>query len=409
MKKTIIIGGGAAGMMAAIRCADTGQKVILFEKNEKLGKKLFITGKGRCNLTNACDLQEMFTNVVTNPKFLYSAFYGFSNDDTISFFENLGLCTKIERGNRVFPLSDHSSDVIRCMENACRKKGVEIVLNTPVSGLNIKDGSVTGIFLADGSCIPADRVILATGGKSYPATGSTGEGYDLAVQAGHTVTKLRPGLTGIRTKENIVREIQGLTLKNVSVGITMENKRKDLYRGFGEVLFTHYGVSGPLMLTASSLTGDYLEKSPLVLHIDMKPALTTEQLDKRILQDFEQGRNQSLKNAMVHLLPKSMIPVLLEMCRLDGGRTVNSLGREERLCIVKKIKDFTLTLCGLRDWPEAIITRGGVAVREVDPATMESKKTKGLFFAGEILDLDALTGGFNLQIAWSTGYAAGTV
>ncbi|MDY3909139.1 MAG: NAD(P)/FAD-dependent oxidoreductase [Eubacterium sp.] len=407
MKKTVIIGGGAAGMMAAIRSSVAGHKVILFEKNEKCGKKLFITGKGRCNLTNACDVSDLFSNVISNPKFLYSSFYGFTNQDTIAFFESLGLRTKIERGNRVFPASDKSSDVIRCLERECGRQGVQIMLQTRVSDLIIEGGQVRGVLLSDGKQVSADRVILATGGMSYPSTGSTGDGYEMAKKAGHTVTKLRPGLTGIQTREELVKELQGLTLKNTAVEIRPEGSKKKCYQGFGEVLFTHYGVSGPLILSASSQIGDKLKQSPLMLHIDMKPALTTEQLDKRVVSDFEKSSNQSVKNAMVHLLPKSMIPVILRQYRLDEAKKVNQLSKEERLRIVNGMKDFTLTLCGLRDWNEAIITRGGVRVNEVDPATMESKLVKGLYLAGEILDLDALTGGFNLQIAWSTGYAAG--
>lgn len=406
MKDTVIIGGGAAGMMAAIQSAKAGRNVILLEKNEKLGKKLFITGKGRCNLTNACSVSDLFSHVVSNPKFLYSSFYGFSNQDAIDFFETLGLRTKTERGERVFPQSDKSSDVIRCLEKECKRLGVEVRLLTKVTDILIADKEIQGVKLADGSTIPAECVILAAGGMSYPSTGSTGDGYAMAEKAGHTVTKLRPGLTGIHTKENSPEKMQGLTLKNVSVQIRKPDTKKNLYEGFGEVLFTHYGVSGPLMLSASSLLGDSIEG--MKLHIDLKPALTIEELDKRVIRDFEKAVNQSLKNAMIHLLPKSMIPVLLKSCGAEEDKKINQISREERLQIVNSIKDFTLTLDHLRGWNEAIITRGGVRVNEIDPATMESKLVKGLYLAGEILDLDALTGGFNLQIAWSTGYAAGS-
>lgn len=404
---TVVIGGGAAGMMAAIQDATNGEKVILIEKNEKLGKKLFITGKGRCNLTNACDTEDLFPHIISNSKFMYSAFYQFSNRDTMEYFESLGLKIKTERGARVFPASDKSSDVIRVLADECRRQRVEIMLNTTAQEISVADGHVTGVRLVSGGMIDADKVVLAAGGRSYPSTGSTGDGYLMAQKLGHTVTKLRPGLTGMHTKEADPSQMQGLTLKNVSVRITGSRAKKSFYEGFGEVLFTHYGVSGPLILSASSQTGDRLEKEELTLHIDLKPALSEAQLDKRILQDLDAVPNQSLKNALVHLLPKSMIPVLIEKAGISPDLKVNQITREWRRSLLTCMKDFRLTLTGLRDWNEAIITRGGVKTGEVDPSTMESKLVKGLYFAGEILDVDALTGGFNLQIAWSTGYAAG--
>lgn len=407
MKNIVVVGGGAAGMMAAIQSAGAGHSVTLLEKNEKLGKKLFITGKGRCNITNACEISDLFSNVVSNPKFLYSSFYGFSNEDTINFFHSLGLKTKVERGNRVFPMSDKSSDVIKVLQKACEQKEVVIRLNTEVRDILFEQGRVTGVWLRNGEKLLADSVILATGGLSYSSTGSDGSGYHMAERAGHTIKETRPGLTGILIKESFTADLQGLTLKNAAAVITKAGTKKKLYEGFGEILFTHYGVSGPLMLSASSLLGDWLKKESLFLHIDMKPALTREQLDKRVQKDFETAANMSVKNAMVHLLPKSMIPVLLERCAIPFDKKVNSLTREERIHIVEKMKDFDLTLTGLRDIEEAIITRGGVKTGEVNPTTMESKLLSGLYFAGEILDVDALTGGFNLQIAWSTGYAAG--
>ena len=407
MKNIVVVGGGAAGMMAAIQSAGAGHSVTLLEKNEKLGKKLFITGKGRCNITNACEISDLFSNVVSNPKFLYSSFYGFSNEDTINFFHSLGLKTKVERGNRVFPMSDKSSDVIKALQKACEQKEVVIRLNTEVRDILFEQGRVTGVWLRNGEKLLADSVILATGGLSYSSTGSDGSGYHMAERAGHTIKETRPGLTGILIKESFTADLQGLTLKNAAAVITKAGTKKKLYEGFGEILFTHYGVSGPLMLSASSLLGDWLKKESLFLHIDMKPALTREQLDKRVQKDFETAENMSVKNAMVHLLPKSMIPVLLERCAIPFDKKVNSLTREERIHIVEKMKDFDLTLTGLRDIEEAIITRGGVKTGEVNPTTMESKLLSGLYFAGEILDVDALTGGFNLQIAWSTGYAAG--
>lgn len=409
MKQVIVIGGGAAGMMAAARSASLGNSVMLLEKNEKCGKKLFITGKGRCNLTNACDISDLFTNVISNPKFLYSAFYTFTNEDVIAFFEELGLKTKIERGNRVFPASDKSSDVIRALENECRRQGVTICLNTRVKELQIRQGQVTGVILSDGKQIPADKVILATGGCSYPGTGATKEGYRLAEKAGHTVTPLRPGLTGIISSDLVGQQLQGLTLKNIRAAIRKKNAgKKPLYEGFGELLFTHYGVSGPLMISASSILGDKLSEEELVLHIDLKPALSREQLDQRIVKDFSGAMNSSLKNACRYLLPKSMITEVLWRAELNPDSRVHQLNKENRLKLVDRIKDFTVTLKGLRDLDEAIITRGGVKVSEVDPSTMKSRYTDGLYFAGEMLDLDALTGGFNLQIAWSTGYLAGS-
>lgn len=418
MKNIVVIGGGAAGMMAALQSAADGHAVILLEKNEKLGKKLFITGKGRCNITNACDVSDLFSNVVTNPKFLYSAFYGFSNNDVISFFESLGLKTKKERGNRVFPASDKSSDVIKVLERECLQRGVQIRLNTEVRDILIEEREIAdskdtekkikGVSLKDGRQILADAVILAAGGISYPSTGSTGDGYRMAEHVGHTIIPVRPGLTGMLVKEDTASRLQGLTLKNCSVFITGDKKQnKHLFEGMGELLFTHYGVSGPLILTASSLAGSYMDDQELKLHIDLKPALSAEQLDKRILRDFAAAPNMDIKNALIHLLPKSMIPVMLSLCDIQEHEKVNHISREQRGQLRDTCKDLVLTLAGLRPIEEAIITRGGIKISEVDPATMASKKVKGLYFAGEILDLDALTGGFNLQIAWSTGYVAG--
>lgn len=409
MKQVVVIGGGAAGMMAAIRSASLGNSVLLLEQNEKLGKKLFITGKGRCNLTNACDISDLFSHVVSNPKFLYSAFYTFSNEDVVSFFERLGVRTKTERGSRVFPASDKSSDVIRALENECRRLQVEIRLHTRVKKLWIEGGRIAGVILQKEEKIQADKVILATGGCSYASTGATGEGYRLAAMAGHTVTPLRPGLTGMVTADSIGKHLQGLALRNIAVTISgKEKKGKPLYTGFGELLFTHFGVSGPLILSASSLAGDILAKEELVLHVDLKPALTREQLDKRVVMDFSKAMNSDLKNGCRQLLPKSMIGEVLRQADLNPDQKIHQIKKENRLKLVDSMKDFTVTLKGLCDMNEAIITRGGVRVSEVDPSTMESRCTPGLYFAGEILDLDALTGGFNLQIAWSTGYLAGS-
>lgn len=405
--RVLVVGGGPAGMMAAIQAAKQGNTVTLLEQNEKLGKKLFITGKGRCNVTNDCDVTELFDSVVSNKKFLYSAFYSFSNQDVKDFFEEQGLRLKVERGRRVFPASDKSSDVIKALGNALKKLEVKIRLRTRVDKVLTENDIVCGVRLSDGECLNADKVILATGGVSYKSTGSDGSGLVMAEKLGHQVTKLRPGLVGMCTKEAWVRDMQGLTLKNVAVSIGKKQGKKPLYEDFGELLFTHYGVSGPMILSASSRLGDELEKEDLYIKIDLKPALSKEQLDSRILRDFEERKNADLSNAMVHLLPKSMISVMLHVCGLDPAKKVNEVTRGEREQLVKGMKEFPLTINGLRDIQEAIITRGGVTVKEVDPSTMESKIVKNLYLAGEMLDLDALTGGYNLQIAWSTGYLAG--
>lgn len=405
MSRVVIVGGGAAGMMAGIAAAGAGHQVQIFEKNEKLGKKIFITGKGRCNLTNACDTEELFGNVVHNPKFLYSSFYGFSNFDMMDFMEQNGCPVKTERGNRVFPVSDKSSDVIRALSTRLRDLGVEINLHTEVGEL-VAGESVTGIRLKkSGQLVPADAVIVATGGLSYPTTGSTGDGYKLARTQGHTVTELSPALVPFEVKEPVVKELQGLSLRNIEARILKGSKV--LYEEFGEMLFTHFGVSGPVLLSASSFVAAQLKKEPLVLSIDLKPALSNEQLDARILRDFDEMKNKQYKNALVHLLPAKLMPVIVERSGILPDKKVNEITREERSRIVESIKDFRLTLSGLRDYKEAIITQGGVSVREINPSTMESKLVKGLYFAGEVLDLDAVTGGFNLQIAWSTGYLAG--
>ena len=405
--RVLVVGGGPAGMMAAIQAAKQGNTVTLLEQNEKLGKKLFITGKGRCNVTNDCDVTELFDSVVSNKKFLYSAFYSFSNQDVKDFFEEQGLRLKVERGRRVFPASDKSSDVIKALGDALKKLEVKIRLRTRVDKVLTENDIVCGVRLSDGECLNADKVILATGGVSYKSTGSDGSGLAMAEKLGHQVTKLRPWLVGMCTKEAWARDMQGLTLKNVAVSIGKKQGKKPLYEDFGELLFTHYGVSGPMILSASSRLGDELEKEDLYIKIDLKPALSKEQLDSRILRDFEERKNADLSNAMVHLLPKSMIPVMLHVCGLDPAKKVNEVTRGEREQLVKGMKEFPLTLNGLRDIQEAIITRGGVTVKEVDPSTMESKIVKNLYLAGEMLDLDALTGGYNLQIAWSTGYLAG--
>ncbi len=404
MGKVIVIGGGAAGMFAAAIAADQGHEVELFEKNEKLGKKLFITGKGRCNLTNACDMEELFESVCTNAKFLYSAFYGFTNQDAIHFFEEAGLRMKTERGNRVFPLSDHSSDVIGVLERKMRQNGVKIHLNTKVENLLIQDGQCKGIFIEKEKKVLADRVIVATGGLSYPSTGSTGDGYRFAQSCGHKVTELMPSLVPFNVKESWAKELQGLSLKNIAIEI--RDGKKKLYDDFGEMMFTHFGVTGPVILSASGRIGKKLRQKELTMILDLKPALNEEQLDRRLLREFEEGQKKQFKNILGNLFPAKLIPVMIKLSEISPEKRVNEISREERQYFLHKIKYLELTLTGLRDYNEAIITKGGIQVKEINPATMESKLVKGLYFIGEVLDLDAVTGGFNLQIAWSTAYAA---
>lgn len=403
-KDVIVIGGGAAGMLAAISAARGGARVSLYEKNEKLGKKLFITGKGRCNVTNAADMEELFEAVVTNRKFLFSSFYGFTNLDMMKLLEEAGLKLKTERGNRVFPQSDHSSDVISALERMMNREGVKIHLNTPVKGIWQEEGRCRGIFLENGRA--EGDVILATGGLSYPTTGSTGDGYGWAEETGHRVTECLPALVPLEAEPlEELRELQGLSLKNVRASVY--NGKKELYSDFGEMLFTHFGVSGPLLLSASSFCAKALQKGPLRLSIDLKPALSREQLDERILRDFSENINRQFKNSLSHLYPAKLIPLMIRRSGIDPEKKVNEITREERQRLVSATKELTFTLTGLRSFREAIITQGGVDVRDVNPSTMESKKLPGLYFAGEVLDLDAVTGGFNLQIAWSTGWLAG--
>ena len=404
MKKIIVIGGGAAGMMAAIEAARNGAEVTLYEKNEKLGKKLFITGKGRCNLTNACDMEDLQKSVMKNHKFLYSAFQNFNNWETIGFFEQLGMATKIERGNRVFPASDHSSDVIKVLEQELKHQSVAVCLKEKVKNITEQQDMVTGVQLENGKKVRADAVIVATGGLSYQLTGSTGDGFRFAKTLGHKVTELSPALVPMTVSEEWVPRLQGLSLRNVRV--TISSKSKVLYEEFGEMLFTHYGVSGPLILSASSAVLEELKKENLTLKIDLKPALSPEQLDDRILRDFEQDKNKQFKNVLGNLLPSKMIPVIIELSGILPEKKVNEINKKERRKLLETMKGLTMTLTGVRGYQEAIITRGGVDVKEINPATMESKKKKNLYFAGEVLDVDAVTGGFNLQIAWSTAMAA---
>lgn len=394
-------------MMAAITAARRGFKVTLVEKNEKLGKKLFIIGKGRCNITNAGDSEDLFNSIVTNRKFMFSSFNGFSNYDTLGFFDELGLHIKIERGNRVFPESDHSSDVIGALNRELKRLSVDVRLNTEVKDIIVNGGQATGVVVkcsGKESTIQADNVIVATGGNSYQSTGSTGDGYRFARKLGHSVTPIVPALVPFNVAEDWESDLQGLSLKNVSI-VVLDGKQ-EIYSDFGEMLFTHFGVSGPLILSASSFAARRIKEHPLKLVIDLKPALSQEQLDERILRDFDEEKNKAFKNSLDKLLPKKMIPVIVRLSDIDGNKKVNEITKQERQKLVSLIKGLELTITGLRGFNEAIITQGGINVREINPTTMESKLVKNLYFAGEVLDVDALTGGFNLQIAWSTGYAA---
>lgn len=454
MSKVCVIGGGAAGMMAAVHAAKNGNEVHIFEQNEKFGKKIYITGKGRCNLTNACDMEELFASVQRNKKFLYSAFYAFTNEDAIRFFEDAGCPVKIERGNRAFPVSDHASDVMDALTRGMKKEGVHTHLNCKVAGIiseSIKDTVpevmddtvdendertnvrikqraknskkkcnyyIKGICLEDGRMLEFDKVIVTTGGMSYPSTGSRGDGYAFARETGHDVTCRIPSLVPFVIEESYVREMQGLSLRNVEVSIYHKRKGKDkeIYRGFGEMLFTHFGVSGPLILSASSAVGEELvqegcEKFTAIrdfrMEIDLKPALDIEQLEQRVLREFEKAQNKQFKNILGSLFPNLLIPVMINLSGISPERQINTITKEERGHFIYMIKHFPLTIRGLRGFNEAVITKGGISVKDVNPSTMESKRCKGLYFAGEVLDLDAVTGGFNLQIAWSTGYLAG--
>lgn len=429
MSRVIVVGGGAAGMMAAYAAAKCEHSVLLLEQNEKLGKKLYITGKGRCNVTNACEQDKFFENIVSNPKFLYSAFYGFDNRQMMSLLDEAGCKLKVERGERVFPVSDHASDVTAAMQRLLKQTKVEIRLHAKVRKLLIgkkenRDGSmgsdrqkgckdelnqdktIRGVQLANGEEIEADAVILATGGLSYPTTGSTGDGYIMAEDLGHTRKPCVPSLVPFTVAEDWCADLQGLALKNVS--LTMTENGKVRYRGFGEMLFTHFGISGPLVLSASSYYHKCKKPEAVMLSLDLKPALSAEQLDKRILRDFGQNLNRQFKNALSGLLPAGMIPVIIRQCGVMPEKKVNEVTKEERRKLVLCLKGFPLHVTGTRDFAEAVITQGGISVKEVNPSTMESKVIEGLYFAGEILDVDALTGGFNLQIAWSTGYLAGS-
>lgn len=411
--RILVVGGGAAGMMAALFAVGEGHSVHLFEQNEKLGKKLFITGKGRCNFTNACSREEMLANVISNPRFLYSSIQRWDSNDSQRFFARLGVPVKVERGNRAFPASDHSSDIIRALEKALRDSGVVIHLRSKVAGICLEEDPASaapgkravGVRLDNGAVIRGASVILAGGGLSYPSTGASGDGLRFAADAGHTVTACRPALVPLETRESWVPTLQGLSLRNVTLTVAYGKKKK--YEAFGEMLFTHFGISGPLVLSASSVIGKELEKGPLQAWINLKPALDEAQLDARLLREFEQAPNRAFRNAAASLFPAKLLPVMVELSGIPQDTPAREITHAQRQQFLQLIRHLPMTLTGTRSFREAIITQGGVNVREVDPATMESKKVRGLYLCGEMLDLDALTGGFNLQIAWTTGHAAG--
>lgn len=407
MSRVIIIGGGAAGMMAGIIAARNAHDVTIFEKNEKLGKKVYITGKGRCNLTNAGDSEDLMNSIVTNRKFMYSAFSRFGNYDCMGFFDELGLKFKVERGNRVFPESDRAADVIDCLRNELRRLKVKIEYNAEVLDILVNENICTGVKVRTANRVitaGCDEVIVATGGCSYPTTGSTGDGYAFAQKNGINVIQPVPALVPMTAKEEWVKMLQGLSLKNVRVSVYAGEK--ELFSEFGEMMFTHFGVTGPVVLSASSFVARRLKKENLTMVIDLKPALDEEQLDERICRDFEELKNKQFKNSLDRLLPKKMIPVIISQSGINEDKKVNAITAAERKSLVQLLKNLTLTLTGVRGFNEAIITQGGVDVKEINPATMQCKKIPNIRFAGEVLDVDAVTGGFNLQVAWSTAYAA---
>ncbi len=404
MKKVVVVGGGAAGMMASIKASQRGNKVVLVEKNARLGKKVFITGKGRCNVTTNKEIDEIISNIKGNGNFMYSALYTFSNIDLVKMIEDKGVRLKVERGDRVFPESDKSSDIIKCFEKYIEENNVKVIFNTSVVDIVLENNIIIGVKTNSGDFYQCDSVILATGGKSYPLTGSTGDGYKLAKKLGHTITDLRPSLIPLVTREPWVRDLMGLSLKNVEINVKHGNK--PIYKEFGEMLFTHFGISGPIVLSASRGVTDFLP-GEVEVYIDLKPALDYGELDRRILKDFEKFKNKLFKNSLEELLPQKLIPVVVDLSGINPEKPVNSITKEERQLLARIIKEFKVTAVGTRPIEEAIVTRGGVSVKEVDPTTMESKIIKNLHIVGELLDVDALTGGFNLQIAFSTGYCAG--
>lgn len=404
MKKVIVIGGGPAGMMAAGQAALRGNNVTLIEKMNKAGRKLYITGKGRCNVTNAVDPEGLIANTPGNPYFLYSAFYTFGSDSTMEFFEKLGVPVKVERGNRVFPKSEKSNDIVRAMERFVKSSGCKIMYETEVKDIITDDNKVTGVKLKDNRILECNSIVIATGGLSYPMTGSTGDGYKFAEKCGHTITKCYPSLVPLKVKEKWISDLMGLSLKNISIKITIDNK--EVYSDFGEMMFTHFGVTGPVILSASRYINDRMNEKPK-LHIDLKPALSNKELDLRLLKDFQKYLNKDFKNSLDDLLPQKLIPVIIRLSGIDSEKKVNSITKKERAKLLELIKNLTINITDTTGYNEAVVTRGGISTDEIDPSTMESKIIKGLYFAGEVIDVDSFTGGFNLQIAFSTGYLAG--
>ena len=410
--KVIVIGGGPAGMMAAISSAEEKDEVILLEKNEKLGKKLLITGKGRCNITSSLSISEFINNIPGNGRFLYSAFQNYSNEDIISFLKKEGLNVKNERGNRIFPVTDKANDVLKCFTQKMNKLRINVQLNSEVKQILVKENKILGVQTQNEK-IYCDKVILATGGKSYPGTGSNGQGYEMAKKVGHTIINPQGSIVPLKADEYICRKLQGLSLKNVKIKLKDIESNKEIYNDFGEMLFTHFGVSGPTILSSSAHLLRYknvynkLNEGKIKLIIDFKPALLEEELNDRILRDFEEFKNKEFKNSLNKLLPQKLIPVIIELSNINENKKVNEITKQERMKLISLLKNFEVTINGFRPVEEAIVTAGGISVKEINPKTMESKIIKGLYFAGEIIDVDAYTGGFNLQIAYSTGYTAG--
>ncbi len=412
MKNTIVIGGGPAGLISAIASSKNGDKVTIIEKMNSCGKKLLITGKGRCNITNNAQMDKFMENTPTNPKFLYGAFNNFTNKDIIELLENEGVKTKVERGERVFPVSDKAQDVLDALLHILKKQNVQILTNSPIKRIIIdQDKNVSGVELINGKVINAEKIILATGGKSYPITGSTGDGYELTKELGHTITKIEPSLVPLTSNDEACKELQGLSLRNIAIELQIQDKV--IYRDFGEMLFTHFGVSGPVILSASSYLvktkniEQILKENKVNVEIDLKPALSEEKLDARVLRDFEEQKNKQFKNSLDKLLPQKLIPVIIKRTNINENKKVNEITKQERQKLVYELKHFKISIKGTRPIEEAIITSGGINIKEINPKTMESKLIKGLYFAGEIIDVDCLTGGYNLQVAWSTGYTAG--
>ena len=412
MKNTIVIGGGPAGLISAIASSKNGDKVTIIEKMDSCGKKLLITGKGRCNITNNAQMDKFMENTPTNSKFLYGAFNNFTNKDIIELLEKEGVKTKVERGERVFPVSDKAQDVLDALLHILKKQNVQILTNSPVKRI-IVDGekNILGVELINGKVINAQKIILATGGKSYPITGSTGDGFELAKKLGHTITTIKPSLVPFTSNDEACKELQGLSLRNIAIELQIQDKV--IYKDFGEMLFTHFGVSGPVILSTSSYLvktkniEQILKENKVNIEIDLKPALSEEKLDARVLRDFEEQKNKQFKNSLDKLLPQKLIPVIIKRTNINENKKVNEITKQERQKLVHELKHFKISIQGTRPIEEAIVTSGGINIKEINPKTMESKLVKGLYFAGEIIDVDCLTGGYNLQVAWSTGYTAG--